>query len=181
MLIPIAGDDLGYGIAVLRELPGGLEQTRQSLVAEAVRGVLPQPDSARDRNREAAALRHLAQIHVSLDVDCRRGPARAVHPEYLPSLGLIVQQEGVATHTSLHRRENGHRGGHGDARVGGCPSTIEDAEPDGGGARVLAGDRPFHPEDRRTASPVWPPCSGFHFSGHVLRTSCRDYDRSYSL
>src|SRR5215208_120922 len=50
VLIPVAGDDLGDGVAILRELPGGLEQTRQGLVPEAVCGFLPQPDSARDRN-----------------------------------------------------------------------------------------------------------------------------------
>ena len=59
VLIPLAGHDLGDGIAVLREFPGGLEQTRQGLVAIAVHGVLPQPDSARDRNSEPATLRHL--------------------------------------------------------------------------------------------------------------------------
>jgi hypothetical protein len=59
VLTPIAGHDLGDGIAILRELPGGLEQTRQGLVAIAVRGVLPQPDSAWYRNRESATLRHL--------------------------------------------------------------------------------------------------------------------------
>jgi hypothetical protein len=75
VLIPIAGDDLGNGVAILRELPGGLEQARQRLVAKAVRSVLPQPDSARDRNSEAATLRHLAHIQESLDSDGPRSLA----------------------------------------------------------------------------------------------------------
>src|SRR3712207_8536612 len=72
-------------------------------------------------------------------------------------------------------------GGHGDARVGSCSSTIEDAEADPGGARVLAGDSPLRPEDRRAASPIGPPCGGFHFSGHVLRTSCRSEEHTSEL
>jgi hypothetical protein len=36
---------------------------------------------------------------------------------------------------------------------------------------VLAGDSPLRPEDRRAASRIRPPCGGFLFSGHVLRTS----------
>ena len=75
VLIPIAGNDLGDRVAILRELPGWLEQTRQRLVPKAVRSVLPQPDSARDRNREAATLRHLAQIQEFLDGEGPGGPA----------------------------------------------------------------------------------------------------------
>jgi hypothetical protein len=91
VLVPITGDDLGDRIAILRELPGGLEQARQRLVAKAIRSVLPQPDGAWDRNREAATLRHLAQIQVSLDINVHRGPARAVHPGYPSALGVVAQ------------------------------------------------------------------------------------------
>ena len=95
VLSPVAGDDLGYGVAVLRELPGGLKQARQRQVAKTVRGVLPETDRARDGNGKATGLRHLgeAPIPVLLDVDGLRGPARTVGPGYPGCLGLVVSRK----------------------------------------------------------------------------------------
>jgi hypothetical protein len=105
VLLPVAGDDLGDGMAILRELPGWLQQARQRLVAQAVHGVFPQPDGAGDRNREAAALRYLTPTHFqdSLDGSSPGGPARTVYPGHQPRLGLVEKEEGVATHPRLHR------------------------------------------------------------------------------
>ena len=131
VLLPVAGDYLGDGITVLGELPGGLEQARQRLVAEAVHGVLPHPDGTRHGDGKGATLGHFAQSQTPkfLYADGAGSPARAIDAGDQPRLGLVEEQEGVATHAGLHRREDGHRGGHGHARVGGRPPASRTRRP----------------------------------------------------
>ena len=94
------------------------------------------------------------QIQEFLQGDSLGGLSSTVDACYLAGLRLVEEEEGVAAHARLHRREDGHRGGHGDARVGGRAPCVEYPEADQGGAWMFAGDGPLRPEDRRAPTKV---------------------------
>src|SRR5215210_4869210 len=91
--LPVPGYELGDGVALLGELPGGLQEARERQVAQSIRGVLPEPDRARNRDGETAALGNglYAPAPQLFDGGRARGAARSIHTPHVARLGLIEE------------------------------------------------------------------------------------------